>query len=277
MAMGVYISQAGKHQHITHNHPLQAHISPIAIFPVETPLLVNISIVTKMDQCEQYQKLQTVATQFDKHRHFLVKTILQFLVPLSLLSFLLFFYSLGFFHCFNFESSTMLFPFFTLTLERKYMFLICNAILVFIAKDSCSSVSSPAERDFNAKSIINDDYVKPVASTKVAMGSSSIQSLRKAEQVAEEQENAFFNTDLKETQNCRRRNTRQRKCDYDEDDQREESESEESGSLIPASSAQDNGNELNLNTDELNRKFDDFIRKMKEQIRIEPQCQLITV
>ncbi|XP_059624818.1 uncharacterized protein LOC132267980 [Cornus florida] len=224
-----------------------------------------------MDECEQYQKLQT-----DKQRHFLVKPILQFLVPLSLLSFLLFFYSSGFFHCFNFELfSTTLFPFFTLTVERKYLFLICNAILVFIAKDSCSSVSSPAEGDFNAKCIINDDYVKPVASTKVAMGSSTVQSPRKVEQVAEEQENAFFNTDLEGTQNS----AIVIECDYDEDDQREESESEseESGSLIPASSAQGKGNELNLNTDELNRKFDDFIRKMKEQIRIEAQCQLISV
>ncbi|GFY90674.1 hypothetical protein Acr_07g0008710 [Actinidia rufa] len=57
----------------------------------------------------------------------------------------------------------------------------------------------------------------------------------------------------------------------------DEEELEESWRLLPPSTAAPVGNEVNVSTDELNRKFDEFIRKMKEEIRIGDQRQLIDV
>jgi len=45
--------------------------------------------------------------------------------------------------------------------------------------------------------------------------------------------------------------------------------------LVPLLSEEAGGNEANMSTDELNRKFDEFIRKIKEEIRIGAQLQPI--
>ncbi|KAH7530038.1 hypothetical protein JRO89_XSUnG0026700 [Xanthoceras sorbifolium] len=47
--------------------------------------------------------------------------------------------------------------------------------------------------------------------------------------------------------------------------------------IIPVTRSGGGANEDISSTDELNRKIEEFIRKMKEEIRIEAQQQLITV
>ena len=53
------------------------------------------------------------------------------------------------------------------------------------------------------------------------------------------------------------------------DEEKEEEDASES--LIPPSTEAEE-NEVNVSTEELNRKFDEFIRKMKEEIRIGAQA-----
>ncbi|XP_019246615.1 PREDICTED: uncharacterized protein LOC109226281 [Nicotiana attenuata] len=77
----------------------------------------------------------------------LIKKTLQFLVLVSFISFLLSYtYGFSFFYTYNFQFSALVLPLFAHVFDRKYMFLLCNAILAFLAKNlSCTSSTSPDE------------------------------------------------------------------------------------------------------------------------------------
>lgn len=49
----------------------------------------------------------------------------------------------------------------------------------------------------------------------------------------------------------------------------------EDSTILDGDSLVEEGNCMNVNTDELNKKIEEFIKKMKEEIRIEAQQQLI--
>ncbi|GMP73480.1 hypothetical protein CsSME_00031225 [Camellia sinensis var. sinensis] len=158
------------------------------------------------------QKLQTTtSSQFNKHHQFL-KMTLKFL-----------------------------------TFERKYMFLICNGIIAFLAKNLSFASSS------------YEDGVKPLYTTeaqlqhKEAAMESTLGTLEKIEK--QENESMDIKVHGRESQNM---------ITETEDDE----EQEASGSLIP---------QLNMSSEELNRTFDEFIRKMKEEIRIDALRQPIAV
>ncbi|XP_009766403.1 uncharacterized protein [Nicotiana sylvestris] len=79
----------------------------------------------------------------------LIKKTLQFLVLVSLIFFLLYYtYGFSFFFTYNFHFSALVFPLFAHGFDRKYMFLLCNAILAFLAKNlSCTSSSSSRDEE----------------------------------------------------------------------------------------------------------------------------------
>ncbi|THG11377.1 uncharacterized protein LOC114278580 [Camellia sinensis] len=195
------------------------------------------------------QKLQTTtSSQFNKHHQFL-KMTLKFLVCVSLLS-ILFSYSSTLshlFYYFKFHFSTLIFPLFSQTFERKYMFLICNGIIAFLAKNLSFASSS------------YEDGVKPLYTTeaqlqhKEAAMESTLGTLEKIEK--QENESMDIKVHGRESQDM---------ITETEDDE----EQEASGSLIP---------QLNMSSEELNRTFDEFIRKMKEEIRIDALRQPIAV
>ncbi|CAL5408162.1 unnamed protein product [Camellia sinensis] len=214
-----------------------------------------------MDQNEK-QKLQT-SIQSNKYRQFLMKTM-QFLLSVSVLSFLLSYSSAisHFFHYFSFRFSTLLF---SQTIERKYIFLICNGIVAVLVKNLSFTSSSPPGsdlRDVFAKTD-QEDGMKPVLEMEAPVEDEETNVAC----IEEEQENGSLN--IKQEGDSRALIT------VTDDEEEEEEEEEDSGSLIPPLSAEDEGNEVNVSTEELNRKFDEFIRKMKEEIRIEAQQQLI--
>ncbi|XP_059636724.1 uncharacterized protein LOC132278840 [Cornus florida] len=215
-----------------------------------------------MDQSEQYQKLKT-ATQFNKYHEFLKKT-LQFAVPVSLLSFLIHSYSLGF--SFFFQYLDFEFSLFSHTPERKYIFLICNGILAFLLKNSGLSTPSGSPAKSNAEFGRNGEHgVKPVP----AVGIASPEEVSPVEEeVSEKQQNGYLNTESEERDLIR----------GSEENEGEDGEEvvEERGRLIPPSATEE-GDEVDISTEELNRKFDEFIRKTKEEIRIEAQRTLIAV
>ena len=126
------------------------------------------------------------------------------------------------------------------------MFLICNGILAILAKSAVSCSSSRTEN------------VALAAEREVA----------EAERV-EEQEDGSLNTEKEE---------RESEAFPAEDEGIEE---EENGVVLRTDGEEELAaaavNEEFQSTDELNKKFEEFIRKMKEEIRIGAQQQLIAV
>ncbi|GLT80221.1 hypothetical protein SLA2020_516730 [Shorea laevis] len=188
-----------------------------------------------------------------------LKRILQFIVSIALFS-IFFCYSSGF-------------SWFPHTLERKYMFLMCNGILVILAKSNISSSSSHSESS-------DENYL----GERVSISSSSnfIQSkpsLAEEELMAmpeeEEEQEDDINGEAEELES---------EPLHVEEDEGEVSvvaeDDGESQSLVKEEEPADEAaaataNEDGPSTEELNRKIEEFIRKMKEEIRIEAQQQLI--
>ncbi|GMJ14527.1 hypothetical protein like AT3G13130 [Hibiscus trionum] len=185
---------------------------------------------------DEYEKLRGVG----KCRF--LKNTLQIVIWVAFLSIFLchsssFAYSL-FPHSFNVYFSTFLFSLFTHTLERKYMFLLCNGILAFIARTSvCTrSASSANLTETKASEIDGDEYEydhRPLQVEEPGKGFS------------EEEEESEGSVVV-------------------EDKEREKRWPEEEVAV-------------NISTEELNRKIEEFIRKMKEEIRIEAQQQQIEI
>ncbi|KAL6990639.1 hypothetical protein U1Q18_008757 [Sarracenia purpurea var. burkii] len=230
-----------------------------------------------MDNREK-QKLQTTSQPYQ-----LLKNTLKFVISISLSLFLVS-SSPGishFFQSFNFHFSQLLFPFLGQTLERKYAFLICNGIVVVLAKNfSLTNPSSPGsgltdnfEKKDGVKSV---SEIEAPLKDKEATLESVTESLENVSAL-EEEENGIFNIHVPERESLSVITGAEDDDDNEEEEEDDDAELEESESLIPQSSAEDEGNEVNVSTEELNKKFEEFIRKMKEEIRIGAQQKLIAV
>ncbi|KAJ9185155.1 hypothetical protein P3X46_004816 [Hevea brasiliensis] len=225
-----------------------------------------------MDQTG-HQKLPEVG-QIVYYKYHLLRRNLQVLLTMSLVFFSLCFF-LGFslfpnsfYVCFN----TCLLSFLTHKLERKYVFLICNGILAVLAKSSVSCRSSTSGFDFDGQLSAVKPTVADIASIEdVALS---------AKEEEEEEEGAAHKHELQE-QEGENLQKREREDLIAEDEGNDE---ERGGSLVKRNLEDDKkeeggggGNEELASTEELNRRFEEFIRKMKEEIRIEAQQQLIAV
>lgn len=194
-----------------------------------------------------------------------VKRTVQILISVSACSLFLccYCYSTGFSlfpHSFNVYFSSLLFSIFTHTLERKYMFLICNGILAFLAKYSSISHSSA-----------DCDGVDVDVDVNVNDGAYSAELSPMKEEVFEDEKTSTFEEEEEEKKECllveeKESQVLEPNYDVEDDDGGEEEEIESGG-----------GGEDLYSTEELNKKIEEFIRKMKEEIRIEAQQQLITV
>ncbi|KAK4439461.1 hypothetical protein Salat_0281000 [Sesamum alatum] len=208
------------------------------------------------------------ATRIHKSYQFMKKT-LQFLVLVSVFSFLYSYFSgFPFFFSYNLQFSTLVFPLLAQALDRKYMFLICNGILAVLAKNlrfSSSSLNMIKSAEDGVKEItelppIDEETIveENVASMDVAGADAD------EKQTQQEQEHDYggFCKDgiIVESE------------EWEEEDDDEESRVAEEGT-----SATEQVIDASVSTEELNKKFEEFIRKMKEEIRVEAQQQLITV
>ncbi|XP_059316052.1 uncharacterized protein LOC132066871 [Lycium ferocissimum] len=171
-----------------------------------------------MDDCGN----QMIETTKRPNIHFeLIRKTLQFLVPISLISFLLSYtYNFSFFFTYNFNLSTLVFPLFAHVFDRKYIFLLCNSILAFLAKNLSCSSSSPDEQEdvLIMKGEYDEDNKKEVAM----------------------------------------------KGEVEENEEKEVEEKQETDTTAEEGAE---GNEDNMSIEQLNRKIEEFIRKMKEEIR----------
>ncbi|KAI4296035.1 hypothetical protein L6164_036025 [Bauhinia variegata] len=257
-----------------------------------------------MDQNEDL-KLQT-DEKFNKYQF--LKRTLQFVFTLSIFSSFVW-YSSGFSilpQSFNAYFSTFLFPMFTHTLERKYMFLVFNGILAFLVKSSV--FTSPSISAFNIEtrlSIPPKTKIPAYDQEEVAPLKSTIGSPESASFIPEEEEEELEQDDHKErVSEAEEQEAGGTLSTESEEREKEASIAEEKGyegetgseaSIVEEENYEgETGSEVLVrqddeaytpmvaneefdNTDELNRKFEEFIRKMKEEIRIEAQRQLIAV
>lgn len=232
-----------------------------------------------MDQIEG-QKLLDHAAKIDECHHFLRRT-LQVVVSVSLLSLFLFYYPGVFFFPYSLVH----------TLERKYMFIICNGILAFLAKSSSSqslhSYSdetvlggkfSGAVPKLAATDVVSEEQtLSPQSSITSRVGVSFVDEEGKEQETVEDQEADHEEQEEQDkSEDLGSSAENESKNDSDEEDNGRFSSKEEEAEEVEEATESTAGEELTISTDELNKKFEEFIRKMKEELRIQAQQQLIT-
>lgn len=154
------------------------------------------------------------------------------------------------------------------------MFLICNGILAFLAKNSLINSSSPPPQP-----LISDDMiVVPLESSSESPEDplmTEVELEEYCEEVLEAEEQKGEGSLYSQSEACMEEEKEaiklkggitESKVKVTQD---EEDEVAEETIMI--------GNEELENTEDLNRKFEEFIRKMKEEMRIEAQRHLIAV
>ncbi|KAJ8752015.1 hypothetical protein K2173_001041 [Erythroxylum novogranatense] len=171
---------------------------------------------------------------------------------------------------------TELFWLLSRTLERKYMFLLCNGILAFLAKKSSSSsaligddvdeVTSPS---FEA---LEDDILLVDEDNQVKREELSLLE-PPPKKVEEREEETTYVKGLEGEVSIKKDDVKQREKEEERVFTVKQEREEYGGGEAPSMEA----NEELVSTEELNRKFEEFIRKMKEEMRIEAQQQLIAV
>lgn len=257
-----------------------------------------------MDQLK-YQNIAAL-TQSIKAHHNLVK-LTQLLVSVSVCSFIFSPSSLLIFlHYFKFYLSTFPFQLFTHNIDKNSMFLLCNGLLVFVGITKSFSWSGGNDEpskyieDDEPSKYIEDDSPsqfldveanKPMLEKTSELDEQNIESeeaieinkycteeveekIEETALVDEEQEKGSSQSVLEEEE----KEPNEENGPLDAGDEEEESEIDYS--LIEENiEDEDEEEEENcvLSTEELNKKFDDFIRRMKEDIRIEAKRQLVMV
>ncbi|KAL0300898.1 UNVERIFIED_CONTAM: hypothetical protein Sradi_6366600 [Sesamum radiatum] len=227
--------------------------------------------------------IETSTTPPQNHHHLMMigRAFLQFLVPLSIFSFLVSYYFPGFpFFFFIPRNLHQLLPLVAQALDRKYMFLICNGILAFLAKNLKLSSSGlnglimkNAEEGEKQMSDLPEILgVQENAASMEYVGTPSDVAVPEENQVMavaqQEQDCEGLSEGEPEETNADGLILESDEWEVEEgEEEMEESRGAESTIVSDA----------NVSTEELNRKFEEFIRKMKEEIRIEARQQLIAV
>ncbi|KAG6724717.1 hypothetical protein I3842_03G270100 [Carya illinoinensis] len=194
------------------------------------------------------------------------KTI-RFLLSISLLSVILSHSSLRPFLLDSFHIHVSTFPLkpFSYTIDKNYVFLLCNGLLVFIVKNSgLVGNNSSLGDDLDEECVMKNGDSRP-SELGLSENKASDGSKNALPGVEEEEERANGTLiALGEGENGLILTT------HDEDE-----EQDNSLVIIKEEEEEVNGLEL-LSTEELNKRCDDFIRRMKEEIKFGGQ-QLIVV
>ncbi|XP_061364146.1 uncharacterized protein LOC133307621 [Gastrolobium bilobum] len=251
-----------------------------------------------MDQVKSH-KIASLIESINTHDH-LVK-LTQLLVSVSLFLFLFSSSPLvTFLHHFNFYFSTFSFQLFSHTIDKNYMFLLCNGLLVFVGITRSLSGHSGVDEssqcvEGGSQSPYSDVEVnKPMLVEKTKEpdehnieANQAIQIKYYNQEVEEKIEKIILEDEeegkevnqsvLKEEEEEPHKETEL----YGAGDEDEDKDSEINEFMIEErveeeETKEEEANRL-LSTEELNKKFDDFIRRMKEELRIQAQRQLIMV
>ena len=157
----------------------------------------------------------------------------------------------------------------THAVDKMYMFLVCNGLLVFVAKYSgLISSSKPVEESWS-----NTDQ------TFDHRDFDSYDATLELEYYSDHDRGTM--TFLAEEVSTQDQETEEEKEDEDEDEESEET-LETNGGLEEECDIQGKFKEEEDNVgvvmeEDMNKKFDEFIRKMKEELRLEAKQHLILV
>lgn len=203
-----------------------------------------------------------------------LKRATQLLLSLYMFSF--------FFNSLKFHFSTLSIQFLSQSLNKNFIFLICNGLLMFIAKTSGFISLSPAS-DHNPAQLLKktEDIGNALMEKEVSLENTGHlvdypmegeceDSNLVLEDKEEEAPNGLLNNSALGGIPVAEDEESDKELDsivfVISEEEKEEDEDEEWGG------GEEDGL---LSTDELNKKFDEFIRRMKEEIRIEAQQQLV--
>ncbi|XP_016464828.2 uncharacterized protein LOC107787730 [Nicotiana tabacum] len=231
-----------------------------------------------------------------------IKIFTQLLVSVSLFSFLFSYsssYNLSFLtHSLKFSYSAFPFQLVSHATDKNYVFLICNGIfLVLLAKTSGEEKEKEEEEEENRflnelqleaeplcntsnEHVIHEDkkvMIQFNTSLNVENSNSAVLVEYNKKEATSKEEGGFGDEEC-----CRTYNIVE--ADYNNYEENE-MESRENGFLmedvevvVEEEEEEENDEPLSkLSTEELNKKFEEFIRRMKEEIRIEARQQLILV
>ncbi|ESW18622.1 hypothetical protein PHAVU_006G056300 [Phaseolus vulgaris] len=226
--------------------------------------------------------------------------LVQLLVSLSLFSFFISPSSLlAFLYHFNLYFSTFSLQLFTHTIDKNCMFLLCNGLLVFVGITKSLSGSSSVPESESSKYVEGgsqspysdveaNEPIMLVEKTHHEPDGQKIEAEHAIEikfSVEEGEQNIEKNIVLEGEEKGKRNSESVLKEEEEpnaETGAADEDKESEIGEFLIGESVQEEEvveEEANwvLSTEELNKKFDDFIRKMKEDLRIEAQRQLLMV
>ncbi|XP_011097803.1 uncharacterized protein LOC105176629 [Sesamum indicum] len=166
-------------------------------------------------------------------------------------------------------------------MNKNYLFLICNGLLVFLAKTSGSDVGSLPDfglDDMSQKSSGDGSQMASDSEATVLETDMAADETKESEQYEEENDEAG---DQSAYCSAAAEVSVLVTDDSEQDEQIDGSEATDCGLLHSDKDLYDNDHEEEiekLSMEELNQKFEDFIRKMKEEMRItEARQQLVLV
>ncbi|KAH0983948.1 hypothetical protein GBA52_011125 [Prunus armeniaca] len=209
------------------------------------------------------------ASQFNFSQSHNQSKVIKLLLSVSVLSILLSYSSLVSFllHSFNAFTSAASVKLFSYSFDKNYMFLLCNGLLVFIVKNSgLIGTSPPGSTNLNndehaPKNSENRQRVVELAETKAPKAKEEVVNVEVEEEQEREDDEIFITVEEEEEEDKRVLIT-----------QAEEEEScRNSSIMVEDHDAYEEEGIESLSREELNKKCDDFIRRMKEGIKLEVQ------
>ncbi|XP_008229915.1 PREDICTED: uncharacterized protein LOC103329252 [Prunus mume] len=209
------------------------------------------------------------AGQFNFSQSHNQSKVIKLLLSVSVLSILLSYSSLVSFllHSFNAFTSAAPVKLFSYSFDKNYMFLLCNGLLVFIVKNSgLIGTSPPGSTNLNndehaPKNSENPQRVVELAETKAPKAKEEVVNMEVEEEQEREDDEIFITVEEEEEEDKRVLIT-----------QAEEEEGcRNSSIMVEDHDAYEEEGIESLSREELNKKCDDFIRRMKEGIKLEVQ------
>ena len=276
----------------------------ITLSLVSFPFLIGVNTMDNMSQLN-FQNISTLTQGMKTHSNLMKFT--QVFISVSVFSFIFSPSSLFLFlHYFKFYFSTFPSQLYTHNIDKNSMFLLCNGLLVFVGLTKSFSSSSSDDDDDkssnNSEDLSSPQYIEEkeeeICSQSHVLDVEVNEPLleREAEKRTDESDEHNVAVEEKEGQEKvekiifieEEQEEEMKKVEeevelFDADDEEEDKASEIDYILIEEKIEEEEEDYVEeeescvLSTEELNKKFEDFIRKMKEDLRIDARRHLIMV
>ncbi|KAM1000526.1 hypothetical protein ACFX2A_007264 [Malus domestica] len=206
-------------------------------------------------------------------------------------------YMLSFLHSFNFYFSTFPYQLFTHAINKNFIFFICNMLFVVLAKhsgltqppstqsyasnDETSFKNTEGGSDFGSPILETEEPVLPKEDTKTGRMDSlenvAAEEEHESEPLINQVEKHAEKEVVEEYEEQKEQEQESMLLVEEEEEEEEEEDDDDDDDGKLAEEDEDVTGRFGNSTEELNKKFEDFINRMKEELRIEAQRQLIMV